>query len=191
MNFETHMVSLLPNLRAFARSLSGNSSNADDLVQDTVLKAWEHKGKFQEGSNMKAWLFTILRNVYISDRRKKKHEIADSDGFLSNAVPTPSTQEDHIRMLELSQAWDHLPADQRTTLALVAIEGIDYEDAALMLNCAVGTAKSRANRARNTLATILGEPLPNTAVDAELDRVAESLCNTEAEEIPSILSDDL
>jgi RNA polymerase sigma-70 factor (ECF subfamily) len=94
-------------------------------------------------------------------------------------------------MLELSQAWDHLPADQRTSLALVGIDGVAYEDAALMMGCEVGTAKSRVNRARHTLAKILGETLPSTAVNAELDRVIESLRSTEDEEVPSILSDDL
>lgn len=192
MGIETLIPPLLPNLHAFARSLSGNSAAADDLVQEAVLKAWENQDQFQEGTNIRAWLFTILRNVYISQKRKKKYEIEDVDAVYAGKMSCAAPQESYLRMLELAQAWEHLPQDQQDTLRLIVLEGMPYEDAALVLGCEVGTTKSRINRARTTLASMLGEELPKSVVDTAFERIVEALHSDDsAEELPSILQDDL
>lgn len=149
------LAKLVPNLRAFARSLSGHADQADDLVQETLIKAWRHRASFAPGSNLKAWLFTILRNAYLSERRKRKLEVADSDGAFAGRVSVPGEQSGHMDLIDFNKALDSLPTDQREALILIGAEGFSYEEAALMCGCAVGTVKSRVNRARTKLAEIL------------------------------------
>lgn len=153
--FQQDLAALVPNLRAFARSLSGNADKADDLVQEALVKAWQNQSSFTEGSNLKAWVFTILRNAFLSERRKLKNEVEDADGTYANGVATNGNQSDHMDMLDFSAAFQTLPPDQREALILVGAEGFSYEEAALMCGCAVGTMKSRVNRARQKLATLL------------------------------------
>ena len=153
---ETLMVALTPNLRAFARSLCGNPDHADDLVQDTLVKAWKHQSSFAKGSNLKAWLFTILRNSFLSERRKRKMEIEDRDGRLAERLSVQAEQPGHMDFKDFEIALAKLPADQREALILIGAEGFAYEEAALMCGCAVGTMKSRVNRARNKLADVMG-----------------------------------
>ena len=145
----------IPNLRAFAISLSGNSDKADDLVQETILKAWMNINSFTPGTNLNAWLFTILRNLHYSNYRKYKQEIPDIDGeFSSNLVSLPD-QEDHVDFLNLKNALNKLPHDQREAIILIGASGFSYEEAARICGCAVGTLKSRVNRARAKLAQLL------------------------------------
>ena len=146
---------LVPNLRAFARSLSGSADQADDLVQETLVKAWRHRDSFAPGSNLKAWLFTILRNAYLSERRKRKLEVEDRDGVFAARVSVHGEQSGHMDLLDFSKALDNLPPDQKEALVLIGAEGFSYEEAALMCGCAVGTIKSRVNRARVRLAEVL------------------------------------
>lgn len=152
---QAELAKLVPNLRAFARSLSGNIHQADDLVQETLIKAWRHRESFAAGSNLKAWLFTILRNAYLSDRRKRKLEVEDTDGVFASRVSVPGEQSGHMDMIDFTRALESLPVDQREALLLIGAEGFSYEEAALMSGCAVGTIKSRVNRARQKLAEIL------------------------------------
>ncbi len=154
-SFQRDLAALVPNLRAFARSLAGNADKADDLVQEALVKAWQNQDSFAEGSNLKAWVFTILRNAFLSERRKLKNEVEDADGSYANGVATNGNQVAHMDMLDFSAAFQTLPPDQREALILVGAEGFAYEEAALMCGCAVGTMKSRVNRARQKLATIL------------------------------------
>lgn len=149
------LTKLLPNLRAFARSLCGSADRADDLVQETLVKAWQNRASFAEGSNLKAWLFTILRNCFISERRKKRHEVEDGDGHLAASVGIAGAQHSHMDLLDFSKAFECLPDDQREALILIGAEGFAYEEAAMMCGCAVGTMKSRVNRARTRLAAML------------------------------------
>jgi RNA polymerase sigma-70 factor (ECF subfamily) len=160
------LVAAIPNMRAFAISLCGNRDRADDLVQEALVKAWNHLDSFQVGTNLKAWLFTILRNAYFSELRKTKREVADSDGLMAARVAVPAEQYAHLDLKDLSNALAELPVDQREALILVGAEGFSYEDAASISGCAVGTVKSRVNRARAKLAQLMAPP-DEPAQDAE------------------------
>jgi RNA polymerase sigma-70 factor, ECF subfamily len=149
------LVAAIPNMRAFAISLCGNRDRADDLVQEALVKAWNHLDSFEVGTNLKAWLFTILRNAYFSELRKTKREVADSEGQIAARVAVPAEQLAHLELNDLSNALAKLPADQREALILVGAEGFSYEDAASISGCAVGTVKSRVNRARSKLAELM------------------------------------
>ena len=143
-------------LRAFAVSLCGDKERADDLVQETLFKAWNHLDSFEEGTNLKAWLFTILRNTYFSERRKRRREIEDADGAYAARLSTHPAQHGYMDMQDFRAALTRLPDDQREALVLVGAAGFSYEEAAAISGCAVGTIKSRVNRARNRLASMLG-----------------------------------
>jgi RNA polymerase sigma-70 factor (ECF subfamily) len=149
------LVSAIPSLRAFAVSLCGNSDRADDLVQETLVKAWVGLASFTEGTNLTAWLFTILRNIYYSDYRKRRRETADPDGVMAARMVSPATQPSHMDFLDFRAALQKLPLDQREALILVGASGLSYDEAAAICGCASGTMKSRVNRARNRLAELL------------------------------------
>jgi RNA polymerase sigma-70 factor (ECF subfamily) len=149
------LISSIPNLRAFAVSLCGNPDRADDLVQETLVKAWSHLTSFSEGTNLAAWLFTILRNIYYSEYRKRRREVADSDGAIAARLATAPAQSGHMDFLDFRAALQKLPPDQREALILIGASGLSYEEAAGVCNCAVGTMKSRVNRARNRLVELL------------------------------------
>jgi RNA polymerase sigma-70 factor (ECF subfamily) len=151
----TDLVGAIPNLRAFAVSLCGNPDRADDLVQETLVKAWSNLSSFAEGTNLAAWLFTILRNIYYSEYRKRRREVADSDGAIAARLATAPAQSGHMDFLDFLSALQKLPADQREALILIGASGLSYEEAAGVCNCAVGTMKSRVNRARNRLVELL------------------------------------
>lgn len=153
--FHEELAALVPNLRAFGKSLCGNADYADDLVQETLIKAWKNRSSFAEGSNLKAWLFTILRNTFLSDRRKRKFEVEDPEGILAGKLSTHGAQSGHMDFLDFAEAFEKLPDDQREALVLIGAEGFSYEEAALMCGCAVGTIKSRVNRARNKLLELM------------------------------------
>jgi RNA polymerase sigma-70 factor (ECF subfamily) len=149
-------VAEIGSLRAFAVSLCGDKERADDLVQETLFKAWNHLDSFKEGTNLKAWLFTILRNTYFSERRKQRREVEDADGAYAARLATQPAQHGHMEMQDFRAALSQLPDDQREALVLVGAAGFSYEEAAEISGCAVGTIKSRVNRARNRLADTLG-----------------------------------
>ena len=149
------IVQHLPALRAFAMSLARNSAQADDLVQDTIVKAWSKFDKFQEGTNLRAWLFTILRNTFYSGRRKASREVADVDGVFASTLATKPDHDGRLAMKDFEVAFAQLPDEQREALILVGASGFSYEEAAETCNCAVGTIKSRANRGRAKLAELL------------------------------------
>src|SRR6202158_2979214 len=145
----------VPSLRAFAISLSGNGDRADDLVQETLLRALAHIDSFQPGSNLPAWLFTILRNLFRSDYRKRRREVEDADGRYAETLKSQPEQPGRVEFEEFRTALAKLPADQREALILVGASGFSYEDAAGICGCAVGTIKSRVNRARTRLDDLL------------------------------------
>ncbi len=150
------LVDHLPALRAFALSLARSPSTADDLVQDTILKAWSKIEQFQSGTNLRAWLFTILRNTYYSARRKTRREVADSDGHHAARLSQKPDHDGRMALADFARAFATLPVEQREVLILVGSNGFSYEEAAATCGCAVGTIKSRANRGRKRLAEILG-----------------------------------
>jgi RNA polymerase sigma-70 factor (ECF subfamily) len=149
------MLATVPRLRAFAVSLSGNVDRADDLVQETLLRAWTHLDKFDPGTNMPAWLFTILRNLYRSEYRKRRREVEDVNGVHAERLVALPEQTGRVEMEEFRTALTKLPEDQRDALILIGASGFSYEEAAQICGCAIGTVKSRVFRARTQLAKTL------------------------------------
>ena len=145
----------VPSLRAFAISLCGNVDRADDLVQETLLRALANIDSFQPGTNMSAWLFTILRNHFRSEFRKRRREVEDAEGRYAERLKSQPEQYGQVEFKEFRAALARLPADQREALILVGASGFSYEEAAHICGCAVGTIKSRVNRARTRLAELL------------------------------------
>ena len=158
--FQSDLTKLLPNLRAFARSLTRSGDEADDLVQEALMKAWRNWQQFAPDSNLKAWMFTILRNAHLSERRKRKNEVQDVDGELAGQLSVKAEQPGHMDVVDFNAAFAQLLPEHREALVLIGAEGFSYEEAALMCGCAVGTMKSRVNRARNKLAQIMGLDSP-------------------------------
>lgn len=154
-NVRRDLIGAIPHLRAFAISLCGNADRADDLVQETLIRAWAKLSSFTEGTNMVAWLYTILRNVFYSEYRKRRREVEDVDGRIAARQVTPPSQASHMNMRDFREALMHLPNDQREALVLVGGAGLSYEEAAEICGCALGTIKSRVNRARKRLAQLL------------------------------------
>ena len=154
-NIRDQMLAAIPSLRAFAVSLGGTRGWADDLVQETLLRALANIDSFQVGSNLPAWLFTILRNLFRSDYRKRRREVEDADGSYAKTLKTQPAQNAHLEFEEFRAALEKLPQDQREALILVGASGFSYEDAATICGCAVGTIKSRVNRARSKLSALL------------------------------------
>ena len=165
------LVEVAPRLRAFAVSLCRDPSRADDLVQETIAKAWKNRSGFVQGTNLKAWLFTILRNTFLSELRKRKVEVEDPNDQFSSRTSSRAGQDGHMDLADLAKAIEQLPAEQREALMLVGADGYSYNDAAVMCGCAIGTVKSRVNRARAKLRELLGvEGLPNYGVAVFADR---------------------
>lgn len=156
LDFKYELLSVLPALRAFAVSLSGQHDRADDLVQDTIMKAWAKQDSFQLGTNMKAWLFTILRNEFYSQMRKRGREVQDTDGVFAENMAVHPSQYGSLDLQDFKKALDVLPPDQREAIILIGASGFSYEDTAEICGCAVGTVKSRVSRARNRLQELLG-----------------------------------
>lgn len=149
------LVTHLPALRAFALSLTRNRATADDMVQDTVLKAWTNIEKFAAGTNMRAWLFTILRNNYYTSRRKLNREVADVDNAFSDTLSVKPEHDGKLQMMDFRAAFEQLADEHREALILVGASGFSYDDAAEMCGVAPGTMKSRVNRARAKLTALL------------------------------------
>src|SRR5881392_342237 len=149
------MLAAVPSLRAFAISLCGNVDRADDLVQETLLRALANIHSFQPGTNMPAWLFTILRNLFRSEYRKRRREVEDADGSYADTLKTHPEQTSHVEFKEFTAALNKLPEDQREALILIGASGFSYEEAAEICGCAVGTIKSRVARGRVALEQLL------------------------------------
>jgi RNA polymerase sigma-70 factor, ECF subfamily len=154
--FREALIGEMPGLRAFAVSLAGSFHVADDLLQDTLLKAWSSAASFKPGTNMRAWLFTILRNTYYSLYRRRGREVQDTDGVYSGRIATPPSQEGPLDLADFRAALAKLPPQQRDVLLMVGASGFSYEETAEICGVAVGTVKSRLNRARARLADLLG-----------------------------------
>ena len=146
----------LPAMRAFAISLTRNMAAADDLVQDAIVKAWSSFDKFEPGTNMRAWLFTILRNTFYSGVRKRRRDVADPDGIHTATLFEKPAHDGRLAMNDFMVAFNQLSPVHREVLILVGASGFSYEEAAEMTGVAVGTVKSRASRARLRLADLLG-----------------------------------
>jgi RNA polymerase sigma-70 factor (ECF subfamily) len=165
------MLAAIPRLRAFAISLCGRTARADDLVQETLVRAWANIDSFQPGSNLIAWLYTILRNEFYSEFRKLKREVADTEGRHAARLTTLPAQDRHLAFLDFRDALAKLAPDHREALILVGASGLSYEEAAQICGCAVGTMKSRVSRARGRLSELLSEP---AGADGDRDLVWEA-----------------
>ena len=154
-NWRDQVVGMIPALRAFAWSLCHNGSDADDLVQDTLIKAWTNREKFEDGTNLRAWLFTILRNTYYTQVLRRRREVRDETGEYASNLRAPPTQEWSVAIHSLQAALQQLPPEHREALILVGAAGLSYEEAAEICGCALGTIKSRVNRARARLLRIM------------------------------------
>ncbi len=155
-DFSAAIIAAIPALRAFGRSLTGNADRADDLVQETMVKAWRCQDSYQPGTNIRAWLHTILRNEFYTQIRKRRREVEDANGQHARMVAVAGAQEDHLNIADMRIALAQLPEDQREAIILVGASGFSYQEAAVICGVAVGTVKSRVSRAREKLAAILG-----------------------------------
>ena len=160
--FKDQLAGVIPHLRAFGRSLSGSRDLADDLVQETLLKAWAARKRFQAGTNMRAWTFIILRNLFLSQMRRARFKGEWDDITAAKILAAPASQDRHIELGDMQRALMHLPQPQREALILVGAGGFAYEEAADICGCAVGTIKSRVARGRVALEALLtGGTLPS------------------------------
>ena len=142
-------------------SLCGRSALADDLVQETLTKAWAKADSYQDGTNLMAWLFTILRNEFYSHIRKRKREVEDVDGAEAAQLVSAPGQMPNLELGDFRTALATLPEDQREAIILVGASGFSYEEAADIMGCAVGTVKSRLSRARTRLTELLDGDVPD------------------------------
>jgi len=160
--FKDQLAQVIPHLRAFGRSLSGSRDLADDLVQETLLKAWAARKRFQAGTNMRAWTFIILRNLFLSQMRRARFKGEWDELTASKLLAAPASQDRHVELGDMQRALMHLPQPQREALILVGAGGFAYEEAAEICGCAVGTIKSRVARGRVALEQLLsGGKLPS------------------------------
>jgi RNA polymerase sigma factor (sigma-70 family) len=182
--FKDQLAQVIPHLRAFGRSLSGSRDLADDLVQETLMKAWAARQRFQAGTNMRAWTFIILRNLYLSQMRRARFKGEWDDLVADRGLAAPASQDKHVELGDMQRALLHLPQPQREALILVGAGGFAYEEAAEICNVAVGTIKSRVARGRVALESILGgsdlasrrhapDNQGRTALDTIMDEVDE------------------
>ncbi|MGB3804819.1 MAG: sigma-70 family RNA polymerase sigma factor [Sphingopyxis granuli] len=179
--FKTLLAGVIPHLRAYGRSLSGNPDLADDLTQDTMVKAWASRDRFERGTSIKAWTFVILRNTFLSQMRRNKFRGDYDELAVERTLSTPASQEEESEMADLQRALMELPQDQREALILVGAGGLSYEEAASICDCALGTMKSRVSRARGALEEIMTRgqfsqkradaPPASEAMDAIMDSV--------------------
>ncbi len=165
------MLRSLPHLRAFAISLTGDLTRADDLVQEALLRALSNLDRFEPGTNMRAWLFTILRNLFHTEFRKRKREIEDVDGAISARVPVLPEQEGHVAMSDLQAALAKLSPEHREALLLIGAQGLSYEETARICGTYIGTIKSRVNRARARLAELMGVTADDLGADRHVHAV--------------------
>jgi RNA polymerase sigma-70 factor, ECF subfamily len=149
------MLVAIPQLRTFAISLCRDREYADDLVQETLLRACDNIARFEPDTNMTAWLITILRHQFYAEYRKRRREVADADGIYAHTLVTQPAQFACTEYGELRRALDKLPGEMRDAIVLIAGSGASYDEAARMCGCAVGTIKSRVHRARTRLAEML------------------------------------
>ena len=149
------LLAVVPHLRAFATSLTGNRDRADDLVQDTLMRAWANLDRFERGTSLKAWLFTILRNLFHTEYRKRRREVEDVDGSYAARLKTHPDQQSHLDYEDFLTALTKVPPDQREALLLVGAQGMSYEEAAEVCGVPLGPINSRVFRARSRLTALL------------------------------------
>lgn len=156
--FRDLLVAIIPSLRAFSRGLCGNRDLADDMVQDTVTRAWAARESYAAGSNFRAWMFMILRNHYYTTLRKNARMVSWDPEVAERVLVAGPTQQDGLYVQDVQVALQKLPAEQREVLLLIGANGVSYEEAAEIMGCAIGTIKSRLARGRVALAALIEGP---------------------------------
>jgi RNA polymerase sigma factor (sigma-70 family) len=184
VSFKRELTGVIPHLRAFARGLCGRPDLADDLVQETLLKAWAAQERFEPGTSMRAWTFVILRNAYLTDMRRNRFRADYDETVAERILVAPAGQESPLHLSDLHRALLTLPPERREALLLVGAGGFSYEEAAEICQCAVGTIKSRVGRARAALSAMieqgaiprraLGDAVAHDAIMEELEESASS-----------------
>ena len=166
VEFKRELTGVVPHLRAFARGLCGRPDMADDLVQETLMKAWAAQERFEPGTSMRAWTFVILRNAYLTDMRRNRFRGEYDENVAERILTAPASQEEPIHLSDMHRALLTLPPERREALLLVGAGGFSYEEAANICGCAVGTIKSRVGRARAALNAMLADgDIPRRSID--------------------------
>ena len=165
------LLAAIPHLRAFAISLTSDVDRADDLLQETILRALSHLHQFERGTNLQGWMFTILRNQFHTSFRKRRREVEDADGVMAAKLSTAPEQGAHLDFEDFRSALARLSHEQREALLLVGAEGFSYEEAARICGTKLGTVKSRVNRARTRLSELLGYTLEDMSPDGLVQAV--------------------
>ncbi len=166
VEFKRELTGVVPHLRAFARGLCGRPDMADDLVQETLMKAWAAQERFEPGTSMRAWTFVILRNAYLTDMRRNRFRGEYDENVAERILTAPAGQEEPIHLSDMHRALLTLPPERREALLLVGAGGFSYEEAANICGCAVGTIKSRVGRARAALNAMLADgDIPRRSID--------------------------
>ena len=166
VEFKRELTGVVPHLRAFARGLCGRPDMADDLVQETLMKAWAAQERFEPGTSMRAWTFVILRNAYLTDMRRNRFRGEYDENVAERILTAPPGQEEPIHLSDMHRALLTLPPERREALLLVGAGGFSYEEAANICGCAVGTIKSRVGRARAALNAMLADgDIPRRSID--------------------------
>ena len=172
-DFKAQLAAVIPQLRAFGRSLSGNRDFGDDLVQETLLKAWAARDRFEAGTNLRAWTFIILRNLFLSQMRRNRFRGEWDELVADKILSAPASQDKHVELADLQRALQYLPEVQREALILIGAGGFSYEEASEICGVAVGTIKSRVARGRVALeAVMMGRDLPSRRLDPETEGVS-------------------
>ena len=166
VEFKRELTGVVPHLRAFARGLCGRPDMADDLVQETLMKAWAAQERFEPGTSMRAWTFVILRNAYLTDMRRNRFRGEYDENVAERILTAPAGQEAPIHLSDMHRALLTLPPERREALLLVGAGGFSYEEAANICGCAVGTIKRRVGRARAALNAMLADgDIPRRSID--------------------------
>lgn len=182
--FEADLLEAIPFLRAFARTLCHDTEQAEDLAQEALMKAWQCRGQFQPGTNLRAWLATILRNRFYSLGRRRKWQADYDQEIMERTLVAPDDPEAIVELEDVRRALSMLPDFQREALILVGAGGMSYEEVAQIAGCPLGTVKSRVRRARDELQSLLfgGQLAPSdrsgaaplAALVADFDRLSRS-----------------
>ncbi len=172
--FGKALMDIAPPLHRRAFRLTRDPVKADDLLQDTLTRAWSARRSFQPGTNLKAWTFTILRNLFLTQMRQSRNIVDLDDIIVDRLMATDADQYERAELKAVLEAIDHLPTDQRLALSAIALEGLDYVSAARVLNVTQGTLKSRVRRARVALTRLVEVGLPRPAAEPRQGNVARA-----------------
>lgn len=164
--FRDQLVALLPSLRAFSRGLCGHREMADDLAQDTMMRAWAARASYTQGSNFRAWMFMIMRNQFYTTVRRNSRMTSLDPEVAERVLVVAPAQQNGINVNDVAKALQKLPVEQRETLMLIGANGLSYEEAAQVMGCAMGTVKSRLARGRTALAALIDGPADDALFDS-------------------------